>query len=209
MNQAHRTNVGSNSVSEFHLRFDKIRKRQVIIKLIERFFFNLKLMSTNSFQFLWRPYIQNEVSRLIMVDIPLVARAIVPIVCFTTTVEIHQADRVTNQFGLRQNILPDPINLDQVHKDGVGEMKEIGWYIITSTLQFGMTDKIGSFKVHRLAETVICVIKHPTCSGTQTILSAIYLQIFNLLTMRSVLLQCCTSVYHAYLFMAMALLFIL
>jgi len=88
-------------------------------------------------------------------------------------------------------------------------MKEIGWHIITSGLQFGMTDKIGSFKVHRLAEMTICVMKHPTCSGTSTILSAIYLQILNLSTMRSVLLQCCTSFYHAYLFMAMTLLFIL
>jgi len=53
---------------------------------------------------------------LIAVDIPIVARATIPIICFVT-VEFHQADRVMRQFGLRQNILPDPINLDQVHRD--------------------------------------------------------------------------------------------
>jgi len=39
MNQTHRTNAGSNSVREFCLRFDQIRTRHVIIKLIERFIF--------------------------------------------------------------------------------------------------------------------------------------------------------------------------
>ena len=57
------------------------------------------------------PYIQNELSRLIVVDIPPVAKATVPIICFTT-IEIHQTDRVMRQFGLRQNIPPNPVNLD-------------------------------------------------------------------------------------------------
>jgi len=61
MNQADRRNAGSLSVSEFRLKFDQIRIRQVIIKLSNFFFLNLKLMLTNFFQFLWRPYIQNEV----------------------------------------------------------------------------------------------------------------------------------------------------
>ena len=73
-------------------------------------------MSRILFQFLWKPYIQNEVSRLIVVDIPLVARATVPIIYFAI-MEIYHADRVMRQFGLRQNILPNPVNLDQVHRD--------------------------------------------------------------------------------------------
>jgi len=68
-------------------------------------------MSTNLFQFLWRPYIQNEVRRLIVVDIHAVAKATVLVICFAT-IEIHHADKVMRQFGLRQNIMPNPINLD-------------------------------------------------------------------------------------------------
>jgi len=83
-------------------------------------------MSTNLFQFLWRPYIQNEINRLIMVDIPLVTRATIPIICFTT-VEIHQANRVMHQFGLSQNIPPDPINLDQVHMDDLRGRNDKYW----------------------------------------------------------------------------------
>ncbi|XP_027927469.1 protein MAIN-LIKE 1-like [Vigna unguiculata] len=71
MNQANRRNAGFLLVSEFRLKFDQIRTRQ----------------------FLWRPYIQNEVRRLIVVDIPIVARATIPIICFVT-VEFQQADRV-------------------------------------------------------------------------------------------------------------------
>jgi len=94
MNQADRKNVGSNLVNEFRLKFDQIRTRQVIIKLIEIYFFlNLKLMFTNLFQFLWRPCIQNKVRRLIVVDIYGVARATLPVICFAI-VEIHHADRV-------------------------------------------------------------------------------------------------------------------
>ena len=123
-------------------------------------------MSTIWFQFLWRPYIQPEVSRLIVIDIHPVSRATVPIICFAT-VEIHQADRVMRQFGLRQNIPPKPVNLDQVHRDDLrGRNDKIGWRIITNGLQFGMINKIGSFKVHRLAETDICVMKHCICNGT-------------------------------------------
>jgi len=46
-------------------------------------------MSTIFYQFLWRPYMQNEISQLIVIDIPLVARAIAYIICFTT-IEIYK-----------------------------------------------------------------------------------------------------------------------
>ena len=83
-------------------------------------------MSTILFQFLWRPYTRQEVSRLIVVDIPPVSRATVPIICFAT-VEIHQADRVMRQFGLRQNIPPEPVNLDQVHRDDLRGRNDRDW----------------------------------------------------------------------------------
>ena len=83
-------------------------------------------MSTIWFQFLWRPYIQPEVSRLIVVDIPPVSRATVPIICFVT-VEIHQADKVMRQFGLRQNIPPESVNLDQVHRDDLRGRNDRDW----------------------------------------------------------------------------------
>jgi len=59
---------------------------------------------------------KNEISRLIVIYIPPVARAIVPIICFTI-VEIYQAHRVMCQFRLRQNIMSYLVNLDQVLKD--------------------------------------------------------------------------------------------
>jgi len=83
-------------------------------------------MSIILFQFLWRPYTRQEVSRLIVVDIPPVSRATVPIICFAT-VEIHQADRVMRQFGLRQNIPPKPVNLDQVHRDDLRGRNDRDW----------------------------------------------------------------------------------
>ena len=83
-------------------------------------------MSTILFQFLWRPYIQNEVSRLIVVDIPLMSRVTVPIICFAT-IEIHQADRVMCQFGLRQKIPPNQVNLDQVHRDNLRGRNDKDW----------------------------------------------------------------------------------
>ena len=42
-------------------------------------------------------------------------------------------------------------------------MTKIRQHIITNGLQFVMTEKIGSFKVHHSPETAICVMKHPTC----------------------------------------------
>jgi len=54
---------------------------------------------------------QIEISRLIVIDIPLVLRATDPIICFTTD-EIHHADQVMRQFGLRQNIQSGPVNLN-------------------------------------------------------------------------------------------------
>ena len=83
-------------------------------------------MSTILFKFLWRPYIQNEVSRLIVIDIPPIARATVPIICFVI-VEIYLANWVMRQFGLRQNIPPDPVNLDQVHRDDLRGRNERDW----------------------------------------------------------------------------------
>jgi len=67
-------------------------------------------------QFLWTPYHRNEVSRQITMEISPVSQVVVPLICFAT-VELHQADRVMRQFGFRQNIPNDPLNLDQLHKE--------------------------------------------------------------------------------------------
>ena len=83
-------------------------------------------MFTILFQLLWRPYTRQEVCQLIVVDIPPVSIATVPIICFVT-VEIHQADRVMHQFGLRQNISLEPINLDQGHKDDLRGRNDKDW----------------------------------------------------------------------------------
>jgi len=83
-------------------------------------------MGSILFQFSWTPYRQHQISRLIVIDIPLVSRAKVPVICFAT-VEFQQADQVMRQFGLRQNIPSDPINLDQVHRDDLRGRNDRDW----------------------------------------------------------------------------------
>jgi len=123
-------------------------------------------MSTILFQFLWRPYTRQEVSRLIVVDIPPVSRATVPIICFAT-VEIHQADRVMRQFGLRQNIPPEPVNLDQVHRDDLRGRNDRDWVGHHHQWIAIWNDRENRIvQGTPLAETAICVMKHRICSGT-------------------------------------------
>jgi len=84
------------------------------------------LMGSILFQFLWTPYRQHQISRLIVIDIPSVSRATVPVICFAT-VEFQQADWVMRQFGLRQNIPSNSVNLDQVHKDDLRGRNDRDW----------------------------------------------------------------------------------
>jgi len=50
----------------------------------------------------------------------------VPLICFTT-VEFQQADRVMRQFGFRQPIPVDPVNLDEVHKQDIRGRTDRYW----------------------------------------------------------------------------------
>jgi len=75
---------------------------------------------------LWTPYKAHHISRLIIIDVLDVSRVIVPLICFST-VEFHQVDRVMRQFGLRQPIPLDPLNLDDVHKDDIRGRTDRNW----------------------------------------------------------------------------------
>ncbi|XP_027905255.1 protein MAIN-LIKE 1-like isoform X2 [Vigna unguiculata] len=81
-------------------------------------------------QFLWTPYRKDDVSPLINVvtnvEVSPVSRAVVPLICFAT-VEFHQVDRVMRQFGFRQNIPIDPLNLDQLHKEDMRGRTDRCW----------------------------------------------------------------------------------
>ena len=49
-----------------------------------------------------------------------------PLICFVT-VESHHADRVMRQFGFRQPIPVEHVNLDQVHKEDMRGRQELNW----------------------------------------------------------------------------------
>jgi len=66
-------------------------------------------------QFLWTPSDTPEIRPLINdVEVSMIVREKVSLICFAI-VEQHPIDRVMRQFGLRQIILDDPPNLDQLH----------------------------------------------------------------------------------------------
>jgi len=49
-------------------------------------------------QFLWTPYLQPMVNRLITINVSPIIRAFVPLICFAN-VKFDQVDRVVKQFG--------------------------------------------------------------------------------------------------------------
>ena len=77
-------------------------------------------------QFLWTPYCCNELSRLITMQIFLMTQVVVLLICFAT-VELHPVDQVMRQFGFRQNISNDPLNLDQLHKEDMRARTNQWW----------------------------------------------------------------------------------
>lgn len=77
-------------------------------------------------QFIWCPYTEDDIAALIIGEVSCVCRAVVPLICFAT-VEFHQADRVMRQFGFRQTIPTDPLNLDQLHKEDMRGRTERYW----------------------------------------------------------------------------------
>ena len=63
---------------------------------------------------------------LITIEVSPIAWMIVPLICFST-VEFHQVDKVIHQFGFRQTILSDPLNLDQLHREDMRGRTDRYW----------------------------------------------------------------------------------
>ena len=78
------------------------------------------------FQILWTPYRAHNISRLNTIDVLDVSGIVVPLICFST-VELHQANRVMRQFGLRQPIPDNPLNLNDIHKDDMRGRTDRHW----------------------------------------------------------------------------------
>jgi len=77
-------------------------------------------------QFLWTPYRQAHVSRMIIINVSPIIRALVSLICFAT-IKFHQVDRVVRQFGWRQSIPADLMNLDEVRGIDLRGRGEINW----------------------------------------------------------------------------------
>jgi len=86
---------------------------------------------------LWTPYQQPQISGLIIIDVSIVMRAVVPVICFATF-KFHQADRVMRQFEYQQHTSHDPCNLNELHKEDMCEKTNKYW---PHYQQCGMTDK--------------------------------------------------------------------
>lgn len=69
-------------------------------------------------QFLWTPYRNVEVS--------LVTRAFVPLICFAT-MELHQANHVMRQFDFPQHIPLDPLNTNKLLKEDMKGRTDRYW----------------------------------------------------------------------------------
>jgi len=54
------------------------------------------------------------VNCLITINVSPIIQAFVPLICFAT-MEFHHVDQMVRQFGWRQSIPPNPINVDEVH----------------------------------------------------------------------------------------------
>jgi len=71
------------------------------------------------------------------------------------------------QFGLRQNISPNPVNLDQVHRDDLRTKNDRDWVAHHHQWIAIWNDRQNQIiQGTSLSGNGICVIKHRICSGT-------------------------------------------
>jgi len=105
---------------------DHVQPKEVIFNFYYTYMFLVTLMLTTYFFSSCKLLIGHNIRRLITIDVFDVSRAIVHLICFST-VKFHQPNRVMRQFGLRQPISIDPLNLDDVHKDGMQGRTDRHW----------------------------------------------------------------------------------